>query len=140
LCLRASASKIVRGGVNAVPDTLVVLPMSAHRMHSIHFAILEIVQLRDLERIYESAFWSKYILDENSLITFASEHKSDDDGVRNRNQLAMDFGTAQSQRRALGLDPAIIWGATCAMGRFEVFSSEWLNNVRFITHIETSRC
>ena len=51
--------------------------------------------------------------------------------MHNKNQLLMDLRAAQHQRRALGLPSRIIWGATCSKGQFEVFSSEWEDNVRF---------
>jgi hypothetical protein len=131
LRLRFSSNQSLRVGANATSDTLVVLPFPAGLTDRILFAMSNgMVEPINLETSYANAFWSKDISGENSLIVFAGEYTRYD-GTRNKNQLAMDFGTAQSQRRALGLDPGIIWGATCAKGCFEVFSSEWVNNVRF---------
>ena len=128
--LRASSSETIRVGANAISDTLVVLPIPTHVTYRILSALKNMVKPQELPNNYANAFWSKEKSDENSIIVFPSEYKKND-GVRNKNHLVMDFGAAQSQRRALGLDPAIIWGSTCAMGRFEVFSSEWDDEVRF---------
>jgi hypothetical protein len=127
LRLRASLSQTVCVGANTISDALVVLPFSANLMDRISLAMCVTTKLGTL---YPNTFWSKGTSGKNSLIVFACEYKGDY-GACNKNQLVMDFATAQSQRRALGLDPGIIWGATYAEGSFEVYSSEWVENVRF---------
>ena len=137
LRLRSSSNPNVRVGPNAIADTLVVLPFPAGLTDRIYSATDGVVGPLNRATSHANAYWSKDITGENSLIVFAGEYIGDD-GIRNKNQLGIDFGAAQSQRRALGLDPGIIWGATCAKGCFEVYSSEWVNNVRF-SLIDTSR-
>jgi hypothetical protein len=130
LRLPSSSNPNIRVGPNAIADTLVVLPFPAGLTDRIYLATGRMVERSKRATSHANAFWSKDTTGENSLIVFAGEYKGDD-GVRNKNQLGIDFGAAQSQRRALGLDPGIIWGATCAKGCFEVFSSEWVDDVRF---------
>ena len=107
-----------------------VLPVPERLSRDISVAMRGMVEATNRQAAYANAFWSKDTTGENSLIVFASEYKTSE-STRNKNQLGMDFGAAQSQRRALGLDSAIVWGATYAEGCFEVFSSEWENDVQF---------
>src|SRR5580698_8101018 len=84
----------------------------------------------EADELFCNAFWSKEPCDTNSVIVFPGEFKK---AIGNRNQLVVDFGAAQHQRRALGLKDVVIWGATCAMGEFILYSSEWVGAVRSIT-------
>ena len=128
--LPSSSDPDICVGPHAIADTLVVLPFPAGLTDRICFATRRMLERSKRATSHANAFWSKDITGENSLIVFASEYKRDD-GIRNKNQLGIDLGAAQSQRRALGLDPGIIWGATCVKGCSEVFSSGWMNDVRF---------
>ena len=129
--LHLSTSLDIHVGANAVADTFVVLPFPEDLSDSIYFEMGDMpdLELNSRQTIYANAFWSNDISDQNSLIVFASEYKRGDN-TRNKNQLGIDFGAAQSQRRALGLNDAIIWGTTCSNGVFEVFSSQWRGRVK----------
>lgn len=77
--------------------------------------------------IMDNLFWStKGYLDAGvfSIIGFAAEFKKDD-ADSNRNQLTMVLATAQSHRKALGLNKSIIMGATGCRGKVEIYSSYW---------------
>lgn len=121
--LRISANSNIHVRPNATADTFVVLPFPERLSGGIVVSMRDMVEATNRRTAYANAFWSKDTTGENSLIVFASEYKRGDN-TRNKNQLGINFGAAQSQRRALGLGPAIVWGATCARGCFEVFSSE----------------
>lgn len=103
-------------------DTLVTVPSPT---------IYDIINRRRLSfadpTIMDNLFWStKGYLDAGvfSIIGFAAEFKKDD-ADSNRNQLTMVLATAQSHRKALGLNKSIIMGATGCRGKVEIYSSYW---------------
>ena len=98
-------------------QTFVVLPFPERLSRHIVVAMRDMVEAMNRQIAYANAFWSRDTTGGNSLIVFASEYK-EGDNIHNKNQLGMDFGAAKSQRRALRLDPAIVWGAACAKGFF----------------------
>ena len=69
----------------------------------------------------DRAFWDAECGSLPTLPRFSGEFKRNT-ANHNRNQLMMDMVTFQSQLRALGITE-ILWGATCAGGVFEIFSS-----------------
>jgi len=87
-----------------------------------------ISQAADSDELPEiQASWGKVDPTSFSLILFAGEFKRVP-GQRNINQLLMSLSTAQHHRRALGLDDAVIFGATSAQGIFDVTASWWTGN------------
>ena len=69
----------------------------------------------------DRAFWDAECGSLPTLPRFSGEFKRNT-ANHNRNQLMMDMVTFQSQLRALDI-AEILWGATCAGGVFEIFSS-----------------
>jgi hypothetical protein len=100
------------------------MPIPAEKMDAITVALDQVTTSNNYEEIFLRLFWTTSITLPNTLIIFLGEFKKVR-GNRNQNQLLLDFRTAQSHRLALGLPDAIIWGSTCAMGNFKVYSSEW---------------
>jgi hypothetical protein len=100
------------------------MPIPEEKMDQISFAIEDKIPVNNRADVLRRLFWTTRTDGPNSLILFLGEFKKVD-GLRNQNQLVLDFATAQSQRSALGLPDAVIWGATCAVGQFKVYSSSW---------------
>jgi hypothetical protein len=117
------------GGRAADADTLVILLIPAEKLDQIEEAV---ARSPDSEEITCRIFWTTNTEAANTLIIFAGEFKNVS-GNRNKNQLLINFRAAQSQRLALGLPDTIIWGATCAMGQFTVYSSVW-NSEHDVSH------
>ncbi|KAF8224543.1 hypothetical protein L208DRAFT_1381041 [Tricholoma matsutake] len=111
-------------GPKAFADTVVMMPIPKAMMDKIHTAIRKGTDVEVREEIISRLYWQPTVEDENSLMDFCGEFKKRP-GFYNRNQLLIDLRTAQSQRRAFGLPDIIVWGAVCAAGRFQVYSSNW---------------
>jgi hypothetical protein len=123
--MRRSAWEERDVGAKARADTLVVMPISMEKMDSINASLNKIATPSNNFEIRRRLFWSTDTSPpNNTLIIFPGEFKKVP-GNRNQNQLLLDFLTAQSQRFALGLPDAVLWGSTCAMGQFKVYSSKW---------------
>jgi hypothetical protein len=108
----------------AIVDTVVLRPIPGATMDKVRAAIRKAVGRDNYMNTLSRLYWQPTVQDQNTLIAFAGEFKKRP-GNSNRNQLLLDFGTAQSQRRAFGLSDIIIWGAVCSQGQFEVYSSQW---------------
>jgi hypothetical protein len=102
-------------------------------MHQVTHA-LEVLGLADADRLERERrlFWTQYSTVPNTVILFLGEFRKTE-GNRNQNQLVLDFGTAQCQRRCLGLPNAVIWGSTCAGGNLTVYSSMWTDEEPFVS-------
>jgi hypothetical protein len=111
-------------GAKAEADTVVVTPIPEEKMDDITAALNKITTRTNRQEILRRLFWTPNTISQNTLIIFLGEFKKDE-GARNQNQLLLDFLTAQSQRLALGLPNIILWGSTCAKGKFTVYSSKW---------------
>ena len=116
-------------GVTGAADSLAFVPFPPDLWQGI-------LEGEDNENhVLDRAFWSAECDSTPTLLRFCGEFKRGA-GNRNRNQLMIDMVTFQSQQRALGMNE-ILWGATCAAGRFEIFSScRAPKNVRdlYLTH------
>ena len=116
-------------GVTAAADSLAFVPFPPDLWQGI-------LEGEDNENhVLDRAFWSAECDSTPTLLRFCGEFKRSA-GNRNRNQLMIDMVTFQSQQRAFGMNE-ILWGATCAAGRFEIFSScRAPKNVRdlYLTH------
>jgi hypothetical protein len=100
------------------------MPIPGETMDSIREAVAEITTSENRLDLTRRLFWTPTVTVSNTLIMFLGEFKRELD-EKNQNQLLIDFRTAQSQRYVLGLTDSVIWGATCAMGEFTVYSSMW---------------
>ncbi|KAF5386982.1 hypothetical protein D9615_002100 [Tricholomella constricta] len=89
--------------------------------------ILVTISSTELTRELRAKASTNGAMDDFSIIAFPGEFKKDD-SVYNKNQLIMVLTTAQSQRRALGLEDTIVMGATGCRGRVAIYSSYWLAN------------
>ena len=109
----------------AVADTVVVKTVPGERMDEVTLALtaLGLVAADRSERL-RRLFWTPNPTLPNTVIVFLGKFKKAE-GDRNQNQLVLDFGTTQYQRRCLGLPNAVIWGITCASGNVKVYSSMW---------------
>jgi hypothetical protein len=100
------------------------MPIPKATMDTIHTAIRKGTEVDVREETISRLYWQPTVEDENSLMDFCGEFKKRP-VFYNRNQLLIDLHTAQSQRRAFCLPDIIVWGAVCAAGRFQVYSSKW---------------
>jgi hypothetical protein len=108
------------GNPDAQSDTLVTIPSTIIR-DIIHTHRLSF----NYPIIINNLYWSTTgFLGDFSIIGFAAEFKKDD-AEYNKNQLTMVLATAQSHRKALGLNKVIIMGATGSCGRVQIYSSYW---------------
>jgi hypothetical protein len=102
-------------------------------MHQVTHA-LEALGLTDAERLERERrlFWTQNATVPNTVILLLGEFKKTE-GERHQNQLILDFGTAQCQRRCLGLPNAVIWGITCADGNLKLYASMWTDEEPFVS-------
>jgi len=107
------------GNPDAESDTLVTIPSAA-----IDYKIQEqSLSYQGDPAILQHLYWSTHggnADDYFSIIGFAGEFKKNDNDC-NKNQLPMVLATAQAQRKALGLKPAIIMGAVACHGQVQIF-------------------
>jgi hypothetical protein len=110
----------LNGNSDAQADTLVTIPSTIIR-DKIHTHRLVFTD----PTIVNNLYWSTTgFLGDFSIIGFAAEFKKDD-AEYNKTQLTMVLTTAQSHRKALGLNKSIIMGATGCRGRVQIYSSYW---------------
>ncbi|KAF8638418.1 hypothetical protein AX17_002225, partial [Amanita inopinata Kibby_2008] len=111
-------------------DLLVVSRIPYMKISRIKKAIQR-ESLHEEMRIFCRGLWSKaeeFPPESHfSLISFPVEMRRISDR-RNTDQLTLALSTAQSQRRALGIENSIIWGATYYLGQFVVYSAEWVDD------------
>lgn len=62
-----------------------------------------------------------------TVVTFACEFEVQDSSAASR-QVTMDLCSAQHQRRALGFDDGLLFGATLVGSTLSMFVSEWLED------------
>ena len=122
----ASKGKKINVGSRAIVDTMVLTFIPDETMDDVELHVNQWTPEEERRDRILDLYWSPHTT-RNSLIVFLGEFKKGSH-ERNRSQLLLDFCTAQYQRYALGLPNAIIWGVTCAMGKFEVYSSMWDDN------------
>ncbi|OBZ66162.1 hypothetical protein A0H81_13770 [Grifola frondosa] len=105
-------------GADAVVDALVTFPAPPLTTGDFKTAGVSI------QTAYHTQ-WSPGTSDGSpSLIVLPCEYKNTNQSS-NCNKVIMDFGTAQSQRRAIGLKDRVIFGIAGAAGRVTVLSSWW---------------
>ncbi|OBZ66164.1 hypothetical protein A0H81_13772 [Grifola frondosa] len=114
---RSTALCANRLGANAVVDTLITFPAPA----------LHVDRFKGAGVSPQTAYHTQWYPGPNN-------YKKTNQ-TSNSNQVIMDFGTAQSQRRALGLKDRVIFGIAGAAGRVTVLSSWWNGDkINFIEH------
>src|SRR5262245_18859521 len=97
----------------AIVDTVVLRPVPGATMDKARAAIRKAVGRDNYMNTHSRLYWQPTVQYQNTLIAFADEFKKRSADY-NLNQLLLEFGTAQSQRRAFGLSDIIIWGAVCS--------------------------
>ena len=111
------------GNPDAESDTLVTIPSA-----TIDYKIQEqSLSCQGNPTILQHLYWSTHggdADDDFSIIGFAGEFKENDNDCNK----IMVLATAQAQRKALGLKPAIIMGAVACRGQVQIFSSFWTSD------------
>ncbi|OBZ66226.1 hypothetical protein A0H81_13786 [Grifola frondosa] len=123
--IRQSNTRLV---ANAVVDTLVTFPTPALHIDRFKAAGLS------TQTAYHTQWYPGPGDVSPSLIVLPCEYKKTNH-ASNCNRVIMDFGTAQSQRRALGLEDRVIFGIAGGARRVTVLSSWWNGDkINFIEH------
>ena len=117
----------------AIADTVVVKEIPDEKTDGVVRALYALgLEAAERSERRRRLFWTPNATGPISVILFLGESKKAE-GDRNQNQLVLDFGTAQYQRRCLGLPNAVIWGITFASGKLKVYSSMWTDEEPFVS-------